>query len=1360
MPSAATSPPPSPLAPQPTPQDPQAGPDWPLADDFPCSVAQERFWLLDRLDPGNASYNVAVRWRLEGAVSTARLEQAWLRIIERHEVLRTVFPEVGGVPRQQVLPRAAFRLIEIDLRALPEAERAAEADRIGLIEARAPFDLGSGPLLRVSLLRQSDSLSLILVTTHQIVADGWSIGVMAREMGEHYRALASSDHDALDPLPIQYADYALWQLEWLRARGTEAEDRYWTRQLAGIRPFSVLPDHPRPAVPTTLGAIVSIVLPRALTDRAQQLSAEHAATLFATALSALCTMLHRYTGETEIVLGTQVSDRDQVELEGMVGQFVNSLILRNDLSGDPAFATLIERSRDIGNAALEHRHIPIERLLGMVKTSREGAHSALISVNFIFQRSFIENADYGDFRVIDLPSLPAGAIYDLNFFMVERPDGWRFSCQYNTDQFEAETVTGMLQRVQRLLASAVRDAGQPLSALALLDDDERRALLDAVPLEPAAEASDSIVADFEAAAARAPQALAVHFGEQRLTYAALDAEANRLAQALLARGLAAGERVGLALSRSLALPIALLAIAKAGGSFVLFDPDEASQRLSAKLARAGLRLLLIEGGSLAATLVSVPVLDLRAAAPELARHSSQAPMPRPDVDREVCLVFIASSDEAPGALRLSHRALALRLRSLGEVPGVRAQDRLLAVSPLALDIALMELLLPLVTGATLVLPEPRELADEARLLALLQRARISVLHALPSAWRRLIAAGWDGQPRLRAWCTADLVERRLASELLARSHDVWTLLPCAEAAFCAAAQTLRAESAQRVGTALAHTSLHVLDAHAGLLPVGAVGELWIGGACLALGPLEDDEARRAVFVTDAISPQRTSRRFRSGERARLRRNGGIERLPRADRRVLIDAHRIDLDTIEALLHRHPGVGEAALMSTRTGDGGLSLEAFLTAQVPGQSELLVETLQARLAQALPLPAHPARIVVLDALPHAADGSIDRTMLRQLVAGARTASSASAAPLGIIETELHRLWCELLGREDIDAHSNFFELGGHSLLAARMLGRIELRHGRRVSLAALFRAPSLRGLATLLTRADQRDFDFRQVVKLQAVGTRTPIIGINNTGIYYLLAKQLGPEQPFTSLQLFDPALKNAVLPQTLSEVAAAYVQLIRRVQPVGPYALMGWCVAGSLALEVACQLDEAGAGLSQLYLMDAWVPNYLRRLPWLRSVIADHTLRWHFILDDWRKMREGRQTLAEFLGNRAFMQTLQRWFARRLASASAEAEQREVSPEDYDQWLLHYLQRLSNAHTPRRYRGRITLFRSRREPTGLWFDPEAGWGPFAAGGVELHLVQGDHFTMFQEPGVSEMAERITRLAQTRLQPGPDAPAPTI
>ena len=438
--------------------------------DFPCSAAQERFWILEHLDPGNAALNVAVRWRIDAPLSAGLLWGAFGAVIARHEILRTAIVEVDGAPVQRVCPEPAFRLAEVDLSAVPEERREAEAEAVARREARAPFHLPTAPLLRATLLRLSPSQAIVLVTAHHVACDGWSIGIIAREVGLHYAALRDGLPGAqcLPALPLQYADYTLWQLELAAAGGLESQAEYWRKRLSGMRHFEVRPDRPRPPMQTTNGNILSLLLPRSLTDGLQALARRHGTTMFTAAFATLTAVLHRYTGETEVTLGTQVAGRDDVELEGLIGLFINTLVLRTDLSGDPGFSAHLDHVRAVVHGALDNQRMPIEHLVSMLRPVRDLSRNPLFSVNFILQRSFIENASYGDISLVDMPSVTAGALYDLNFFMVERPDGWRLSCEYNVDLFEGATITGLLEACRRLAAEVLLDPDLPVSAYVLV----------------------------------------------------------------------------------------------------------------------------------------------------------------------------------------------------------------------------------------------------------------------------------------------------------------------------------------------------------------------------------------------------------------------------------------------------------------------------------------------------------------------------------------------------------------------------------------------------------------------------------------------------------------------------------------------------------------------------------------------------------------------------------------------------------------------------------------------------------------------------------------------------------------------------
>jgi non-ribosomal peptide synthetase component F/thioesterase domain-containing protein len=1233
------------------------------------------------------------------------------------------------------MPTARFRLNEIDLSNLSPELQQTEGDRIGVIEARAPFDLASGPLIRATLLRFSPTVSIILVTTHQIVSDGWSIGIMAREMGVIYDALRHDKPIDLEPLSIQYADYSEWQLEWLKVRGTDAETAYWTKQLAGIKPFKVLPDRPRPAMPTTNGAIASRVLPRELTNRAQALSAERGATLFATAFAALCATLARFTGENEIVVGTQVSGRDQVELESMVGQFVNSLILRNDLSGNPSFAVIIDRVRDTIAQALEYRHIPIERLLGMVKSERSDANTPAISVNFIFQKTFITNTSYADFALVDMPSLPAGAIYDLNLFMVERPDGWRFSCQYNTDQFEAATAERLLAYFEMLLQSAVANSSQRLSELRLSAPDESRQLLAALNDTRTLYPRElTLVQLFEAQVARAPDSIAVVCGDRQLTYAEMNASANRFSAYLQQEGVAPGSRVGICLLTSLELPICLMAVLKAGATYVPLDPSDPPLR-RADMIRASGTTAVIGQRLQRAGVADVPVqlIEVEAALAHGRELAPSSPAAIHGSDSIACTIFISGRDDASRVVNVSHRNLTNLIYSMAKRPGIGIRDVVVATSPITTSRAAFELFLPLLTGARLVVAVDKEMANGRALLHLLQRTGATIMYGAAHDWSALLDANWIGYPALKMLCSANDLSPRLVERLSSIGGELWSLYGQPEAGVWSAIRHLKSKDLPgALGEPIANTSLYVLGASLKPAPVGAVGELYIGG---------DGLTENALAVS--IVGESGAKLYPTGALSRLQANGQIEYLDRKDDRFSLRGRSVEPSEIEQILKRHPAVVEAAVAHVKDGSEG-TIAAFISTRRAVSSDAarsdvnrLISELQALLKESLPEHLVPSSITVRETLPHLESGPVDRRALQN----AKTRANRGAVqtrPSGEIEERLAVIWSSMLGIETVGANENFFEMGGHSLLAARMLTQVEREFGRRIKLATLFLAPTLQEFARVLTQTDLREFDFRQVVKIQPHGSKRPLIVINNTGIYYGLAKNLGPEQPVYSLQLFDPSVKDSALPDTLEEIAAGYVGLIRRVQPQGPYDLMGWCVAGALAFEIARQLTEEKQEISHLFLIDSWVPGYFKRLPKLRGLVAVYSLRAQLIFADWRRVVSSQISVSRFITQRTMYKRLRRLWTR---DTNPNLEEEQATPETYDQWLLAYLQRVTNHYAPKPYAGPVTLLRSRLEPTGLMFQEDAGWGAFTSSGIDVRFVDGNHFTMFQDPGSSQMATHV-------------------
>jgi non-ribosomal peptide synthetase component F/thioesterase domain-containing protein/acyl carrier protein len=989
----------------------------------------------------------------------------------------------------------------------------------------------------------------------------------------------------------------------------------------------------------------------------------------------------------------------------------------------------MDQVRETVSQALEHRHIPIERLLGMVKGEHGHPNSPSISVNFIFQKTFIQNAVYTDFALIDMPSLPAGAIYDLNFFMVERPDGWRFSCQYNTDQFEGATALRLLDYYENVLESAVANADQRLSELTLGGLDEARRLLAELNDTRALYPRDLTLAKlFETHASRSPGSIAVVCADRQLSYGELNTAANRVAGYLRTQGIGPGARVGISLQASVELPICLLAVLKTGAAYVPIDPATPPLR-RARLVAASQAMAIIgrHWQRSAAVGRGVKLLDIEVALVCGVATADSVPMPSGGSESTACLVFAAESSEAARLAGLSHRNLANLIYAVAKRTELGDRDRVVATSPFSLDRASFEILLPLLTGTGLVLASDQDLVDGRALKLLLQRTGATLMYGGSAIWSRLLEAGWSGNPALKMFVPATDMNVRLMERLAALRGECWSLYGVAEAGIWSAIHRIHSKPDRRIaGAPFANTSLQVLDSALQIAPVGVTGELFIGGDGLA------EVARPGAQCSVA-----GTRLLRTGDSARLRSDGQIEILGRNDGFFRHLDRLIDPAEIERALERHPDVAEALVRRTAIASGEDSLVAYLVMRGRPAGPDGSVTLEEHLQDWLPQYLRPASLVVVESLPRTPDGELDRSA-RPTPEG-RT-NSGAPRPSGEIEERLAEIWASMLRVARVDATANFFELGGHSLLAARMLTQVERAFGRRINLATLFFAPTLREFAAIVAQGDLREFDFRQVVKIQPHGSKRPLIAINNTGVYYGLARCLGPEQPVYSLQLFDPSTRGADMPQTLEEIAAGYVDLIRRVQPEGPYDLMGWCVAGALAFEIARQLALDNREVAHLFLIDSWVPGYFTRLPKLRALIGEYSLRLQLILADWRQVVSREKSLREFLAER---KTIAKW---RRVMFGAEPSGDQTFDEDealrnYDQWLLAYLQKVTAGYTPRPYHGRVILVRSSLEPTGWLFHPDAGWAPFTPNGIEVQFVEGNHFTMFQQPGANQMAAHL-------------------
>lgn len=1016
------------------------------------SFTQQRVWFMEQLAPDSAAYNMPTALRLSGPLHREALVRSLTRIVARHSSLRTRFlPGKDGEPVQMIGPAPArFPLCEEDLTHLPEPKRWPAAELSFAAEALRPFDLTADLLLRCRLLKLGDEEHLFIFTLHHIAADGWSGGIFMSELSRLYEAGLVGREADLAPLSVEYIDYARWQRERLQGAAMERQLRYWTRQLSGSLPVLELPaDRPRPALPSYRGAHRQRDLPKALSDGLKALGRQEGASLFMILLAAFNTLLHRYSRQEDLIIGTTVANRGRTEVEQLIGFFANTLVLRTDMSGNPTFRELIRRAKEVALGAFEYQEMPFERLVEVLQPDRNLSHSPIFQVMFILHNTPMEPPALAGMTAHQVFLREGTAKVDLWLSLAERPTGLLANMEYSTDLFEAETIDRMLAHFETLLAQIVANPDSRIADLDLLPPGERHLVLEAfnqtdAPYPNAA----SIHALIEAQAERTPLRPALRFAGESLSYAELNRRANRLAHWLRSRGVGPDDLVGICMERSEAMVIAMLATLKAGGAYVPLDPAYPAERIAFMQADAGLKLLLTD-----------PLPDL-AGYPETNPEAASGP------DNLAYVIYTSGSTGKPKGVQLEHRSVVNFLNAMAREPGITADDVLVAVTSISFDIAGLELWLPLTQGAQVVLASREAAADGAALASLLQRSGATVLQATPATWRLLLEAGWEPGPALKMLVGGEALPRELANRLSA-GGELWNLYgPTETTIWSTCCRVSPGEGPVTIGRPIANTQIYILDAGLRPAPVGVPGELYIGGDGLARGYLNRPELTAERFVASPLKPG--ARIYRTGDLARWLPDGTIGFLGRVDHQVKIRGFRIELGEIETALGAHTQVKQAVVVAREEGAGEKRLVAYLVPD-PAQPPTALE-LRAFLKESLPDYMIPTAFVALEAMPLTPNGKVDRKALPAPEAGALVSGEAYVAPRGPIEAALARIWAEVLGLERVGIHDSFFALGGHSLLGIRLLSRVRETFSVNLPLRVLFETPTIAELALAVGGAE--------------------------------------------------------------------------------------------------------------------------------------------------------------------------------------------------------------------------------------------------------------------------------------------------
>jgi len=1038
----------------------------------PLSFAQERVWFLEQLAAGSA-YTVHVRIWLRGRLDPPALERALQRVVDRHESLRTSFPERGGAPVQQVHEPWAVALPVVDLTDLPGPDRDPAMRSLVDRAIRRPFDTAAIPLARWTLYRLAPDEHVLLHSEHHFVHDGWSFNLFLGELFEAYRAELAGTDAALPPLPVQFGDFAVWQRAWAAGPEAAAQLAWWRRTLAGIPAALELPtDRPRPAVQTYAGDAVRVRLPARLSDELRALARQESVTLFMTFVAALAALLGRWCRQDDVVLGSALANRRWPETERLIGMMLNTVALRVDLSGDPTARQLLGRVRETTLGACRHQDVPFERVVEEVRPERTLSRNPLFQVMCGFHDAPPADLDPPGLRVeLEVALSNGSAKFDLSVTVIPRAEQGRRDaaereitviCEYNRDLFDRATVERLVACYERVLAGLAAAPDRPVADIDLLDPDQRRAQAGEWNRTAVAWDGGGLLDEFAARVRETPAAVAVRCGDRRLTYAELAALAARAADRLRAAGLAPEARVGVCVERSPELVAALLGVMAAGAAYVPLDPGYPQERLEHMIADAGLGAVVTQRSLRDRLPVpdGVPVLDVAALAAE-AGGPRDLPA-APALDRLAYVIYTSGSTGRPKGVAISHRALGNLLHAMRTGLGFTSADVLGALTPVSFDIAALELFLPLTVGASVVVYDRAAALDPWLLAGRLGPDGITVLQATPVTWRQLVRSGWPGLPRLTALCGGEALPESLASELRPRTGALWNVYGPTETTIWSTASRVEAGPVS-IGGPIANTVLHVLDPRLRPVPVGVCGELHIGGAGLARGYLGRPDLTAERFVPDPVSGTPGARLYRTGDLVRRRADGGLEFRGRADHQVKVRGHRIELGEVEAALKRDPAIADAAVAVLADGAGGDELAAYVVWR-PGAATGAAPVLAAA-REILPDYMVPSTVTALPELPLTPNGKVDRRALPRPRRGG-AAVALPAPPRTPVERAVAGIWQEVLGAGALAAGQNFFDAGGHSLLLVQVHRRLQEAFGTSVTLVELFGHPTIRGMAEVV------------------------------------------------------------------------------------------------------------------------------------------------------------------------------------------------------------------------------------------------------------------------------------------------------
>ncbi len=1313
---------------------------------FPATQGQMRFWSLDQINPGNPALNMPLMWKCTGPLCPHVLQQAFTQCLRRHEALRTTFAPVDGRVSQVVHPPYEVALPLVDLEPLPEAARKSEGVRLTREHAAFRFDLKAGPLLVLKLLRFDAIHHLLLVTMHHIICDGISLGILLRDMALSYEALCRNSVPDLPELPVQFADFSVWQEQWMASDEPERSLEFWRNSLG--KDFERINLARDPDAVEALaqrgedfsGDIETLLIPQPLQQRAHAFCRRENVTLNILLFSVFAALLHRLTGQYDLVIGSPCANRTE-DTEQLIGLFMNIQVMRLKLDRDEAFRALLRKVQDWTLGACEHQVLPFESVVHDPFYS-DGTGSFELPIFFLYQKSFMVTHQVAGVEIVPLRSESPGAVFEIFFAIVDRAEeGPRLQLEYNPRYFKQATMQRYLAMYVNLLESALDDPSACLNQLELIGPEGRNQIATWNQSATDFGEYEPVTATFARRARQDPEGIAIECAGAIWTNAQLLRRVEDLAGLLLSRGLAPGDRVAIALQRTPDMLAALLAVMVAGGVYVPLDARHPRARTESILDDSGAAFVLTSSDLELTT--QATILSL---AGDVSLPSPQPALPpQPEAAALAYVIYTSGSTGKPKGVAIEHGSLVNLLRSMQREPGLNEGDVLVSTTTLAFDIAALELFLPLLTGARLVLADETQTRDGRQLLALLEQSQATFLQATPGIWRLLIDAGWsaphEGVRPLKALCGGEALPRELAERILDRTPELWNVYgPTETTIWSSAGLVTRGKGAPRVGRPIANTQFYVLNPARQPMPPNVVGELYIGGEGVARGYWNRPELTAERFIPN---PFGAGRLFNTGDLARWHDDGSIEILGRTDFQVKIRGCRIELHEIEAALIAHPAVREAVVIAQRSEvSGGGRLLGYVA--VGPEAEALARTLPAELRSQLGarLPDYmlPSAYVVLDELPRNTNGKIDRRALPAVAlvdedGGAQQDSDDAEffAANDIIERQLQEVWQSTLGIPRISVRASFFSLGVGSLAALRLITRMNRIYAMDLGLASLISASTIESIAELIRNrfAPNRD---SSLVPLQPHGARPPLFIVHGIGgnvvNFYGLSMRVGKDQPIYGIQS-QALVANQPALLRLKDMASHYIADIRKVQPHGPYHLLGYSFGGTVVLEMAQQLRAAGEEVALIGMIDSKSKDYEETLAGMKSVQSK-------INDRVNRFRGNTGSLSWQQRVRYIWEKLSTRAIRYACMLAAHLNFSQVPSFMRSAWDINVVAVKNYQLQP--YDGRLVLFRASHQdhPDGPY---DLGWGSIFTQGVEIHDLNGDHERIFLEPNIELLAASL-------------------